>query len=371
MKVVIAPDSYKGALRAEFVAQTLARAWQDIRPEDEVITIPLSDGGEGMAGALAAARNGSSVEIPTTDALRRPVKAQAVMIDSKAILESAEANGIEKLDRNELNPLAATTYGVGTMIAHLLDNGCTDLIIGIGGSATVDGGAGMLQALGARLFDRNGQLLPDGIGGGALRHIAKVDLTGLHENLKKCRIKVACDVTNPLTGPLGSAAVFGPQKGATPEMVASLDENLQHWAQLFEDDGSFPGDGAAGGLGFALRKILHAQLVSGAELVLEYSRFDQAVSDADLVITGEGCSDEQTAYGKLCSIVAAHAAKFQVPAILISGALKGDCTALEKIFHGCFSIARSPSTLDEAIARTEENLRHMGANLARLFSVSQ
>ena len=154
-------------------------------------------------------------------------------------------------------------------------------------------------------------------------------------------------------------------------MVASLDENLQHWAQLFEDDGSFPGDGAAGGLGFALRKILHAQLVSGAELVLEYSRFDQAVSDADLVITGEGCSDEQTAYGKLCSIVAAHAAKFQVPAILISGALKGDCTALEKIFHGCFSIARSPSTLDEALARTEENLRHMGANLARLFSVSQ
>ncbi|MBE6365704.1 MAG: glycerate kinase [Lentisphaerae bacterium] len=369
MKIVIAPDSYKGALRAEAVAQTIAQAWRAIKPADEIITLPLSDGGEGMAGALAAARNGSFVTIDATDALNRPVKASAVMIGNTAILESAEANGIEKLTRQELDPLAATTFGVGTMIDHLLSADCTDLIIGIGGSATVDGGAGMLQALGAKFIDRYGKILPAGIGGGALRHIAQVDLGNLNEKLSRCKIRVACDVTNPLTGPLGSAAVFGPQKGATKEMVASLDENLAHWATLFHDDGTHPGDGAAGGLGFALRKILGANLVSGAELVLEYSNFDAAVADADLVITGEGCSDEQTAYGKLCSVVAAHAAKYGVPTILVSGALKGDCTALEKLFHGCFSISRGPATLDEAIAKTGENLRHMGTNLARLFSI--
>ncbi|MBR7121714.1 MAG: glycerate kinase [Lentisphaeria bacterium] len=369
MKVIFAPDSYKGALRAEKVAGTMAAAWQTIRPEDEIITIPLSDGGEGMAAALAAAGNGNFITVPTTDALQRKINAQAVITGNIAVLESAEANGIEKLSRQELNPLAATTFGVGTMINHLLDRNCTDLLIGIGGSATVDGGAGMLQALGAKFIDRNGNQLPDGIGGGSLRHIARVDLDGINKKLAGCRIKVACDVTNPLTGPLGSAAVFGPQKGATGEMVTSLDENLAHWAALFNDDGSHPGDGAAGGLGFALRKILGATLVSGAELVLEYSNFDAAAADADLVITGEGCSDEQTAYGKLCSIVAAHAAKYDVPTILVSGALKGDCTALEKVFLACFSIARGPATLDEAIAATEKNLRHMAINLARIFSI--
>ena len=366
MKIIIAPDSYKGALRAEKVAQALAEGWRSIRPGDQLFTIGLSDGGEGMASAMAHARNGRFVEISAVDALMRQVRAKAVMIGDSAVLETAEANGIERLSRSELDPLSATTYGVGMMMKYLLDAGCRSFIIGIGGSATVDGGIGMLQALGAEFFDEPGNRVASGAGGGALGKIAKADLTTLDDRLKECDILVACDVTNPLCGSNGSAAVFGPQKGATAEMVKVLDANLRHWAGLFNDDGTYPGDGAAGGLGFALRKILGGKLVSGAELILKYSGFDAALDGADLVITGEGCSDEQTACGKLCSVVAEHARKFQVPTVLVSGALRGDTAALEKCFAGCFSIAAGPGTLDDAIAATGENLRRMGANLAHL-----
>lgn len=366
MKIIIAPDSYKGALRAEFVAQALADGWKSIRKDDEIVTIALSDGGEGMASAIASARNGKFVEIASHDALMRDISAKAVLIGDLAVLESAEANGIERLTANELNPLAATTYGVGEIIRFLLDSGCRDLVIGIGGSATVDGGAGMLQALGMILYDSRNKRLPDGAGGGVLRDVARVDLRNLDPRLAECRINVACDVTNPLCGSMGAAAVFGPQKGATAEMVKSLDENLKHWASIFDDTGSHPGDGAAGGLGFALRRILNAELVSGAKLVMEFSGFLAALDGADMVITGEGCSDEQTACGKLCACVAEAAAAKGVPTTLVSGALRGDTSVLEKLFQGCFSIAPGPVSLDEAIAGTRRNLLRMGANLAHL-----
>lgn len=370
MKIVIAPDSYKGAMRAESVAQNLAEGWRRIRPQDELLLIPLSDGGEGMAGALAAAKGGKFLTIPTFDALMRPIEAKVVLLENIAVLESAEANGIERLSRDELNPMAATTWGVGVMISKLLDAGCRDFLIGIGGSATVDGGAGMLQALGMELLDVRGNILPPGCGGGDLRHIAGVNVEKLDPRLGECRIKVACDVTNPLCGENGSAAVFGPQKGATAEMVKSLDENLAHWAELFNSAGVSSGDGAAGGLGFALREILHGELVSGAQTVMEYSGFADALTGADLVITGEGCSDEQTAFGKLCSCVAEKAAEYQVPTVLVSGALRGDTTVLEKRFQGCFSISPGAVSLDEAIAGTRNNLLRMGANLAHLISVA-
>lgn len=371
MKVVIAPDSYKGALRAEAVAQALAEGWSSVFPGDELCCIPLSDGGEGMASALAAACGGKIIRIPACDALMRPVETKAVMLGNTAILESAEANGIERLKRSELDPLAATTYGVGVMIKALLDRGCRDFVIGIGGSATVDGGAGMLQALGMEYFDIRNKMLPIGCGGGDLRHIHRVETGRFDPRLSECRIKVACDVTNGLCGRNGSAAVFGPQKGATPEMVQSLDENLAHWAGLFGSSGSSAGDGAAGGLGFALREILHGELVSGADLVMEYSGFESVVKNADLVITGEGCSDEQTAYGKLCSRVAEKAAKYGVPTLLVSGALRGDTAALEKVFCGCFSISPGAISLDEAIAGTQKNLIFTGANIARLVHISE
>ena len=370
MKIVIAPDSFKGAMRAEAVAQCIAEAWHEVCPDDELFLIPLSDGGEGMAGALAAAKGGKYLEIPAFDALMRPVTARAVLLEDTAVLESAEANGIERLTASELDPLAASTYGVGVMIKTLLDAGYRNFVIGIGGSATVDGGAGMLQALGMELFDSWGNKLPAGCGGGDLRHVAKVNTSSLDTRLAECKIKVACDVTNVLCGANGSAAVFGPQKGATPEMVASLDENLAHWAALFGSSGGFPGDGAAGGLGFALRKILAAELVSGAELVMAYSGFENALAGADLVITGEGCSDEQTAYGKLCSCVAKRAAEHNVPAILVSGALKGDTAALEKLFAGCFSISPGAVTLAEALAGIRRNLMRTGASIARIIHLT-
>lgn len=367
MKIIIAPDSFKGALRADKVASALAEGWRSVRREDELLLIPMSDGGEGLAAALAAARGGQWIGFPAHDALMRPVTAKTVQLaDGCAILESAEANGIELLTAEELDPMSATTYGVGEVMRALLHSGCSDMIVGIGGSATVDGGAGMIQALGGRLLDPRGRELPPGAGGGVLRHVAAVDLSGLDAGLKGCRIKVACDVTNPLCGAEGSAAVFGPQKGATPEMAASLDENLRHWAALFGDDGSHPGDGAAGGLGFALRRILRGELISGARLVMRYSGFEDALAGADMVITGEGCSDEQTVCGKLCACVAERAGEAGVPTVLLSGALRGDTAALEKCFRGCFSIAPGPVSLAEAIAGTAGNLRRMGANLAHL-----
>ena len=370
MKIVIAPDSFKGAMRSDIVAETIAEAWHKVYPDDELCIIPLSDGGEGMAGALSKANGGTFLEIPSFDALMRPVVTRAVMFDGIAVLESAEANGIERLKSTELNPLSATTFGVGVMIKTLLDEGVRNFVVGIGGSATVDGGAGMLQALGMELFDSWGNKLPAGCGGGDLRNIAKVDLNTLDPRLAQCRIQVACDVTNILCGANGSAAVFGPQKGATPEMVQSLDENLAHWAELFGSSGDNPGDGAAGGLGFALRQVLKAELVSGAELVMKYSGFDNALNGADLVITGEGCSDEQTAYGKLCSCGAEHAAKYDITTRLVSGALKGDTAALEKLFTGCFSISNGAISLDEAIANTDRNLRRTAKSIARLIHLT-
>ena len=367
MKIIISPDSFKGALRADKAAAALAAGWKSVRPGDEILQIPLSDGGEGLASALKKSLNGEVLPIPSHDALMREITAEVVVSGKKsAVIESAQANGIELLSKEELNPLAATTYGVGEILRYLLDAGYEDFIIGIGGSATVDGGAGMLQALGAEFYDASGNLFPPGIGGGALHDVVKADFSHLHSKIKSGSIKVACDVTNPLCGDNGAAKIFGPQKGATPDMVAALDRNLLHYAKLCQYSGDAPGDGAAGGLGFALRNILGAEIVSGAELVMEYSGFNAALPGSDLVITGEGCSDNQTAFGKLCACAAIKAHAHNVPVVLFSGALRGETDDLEALFDGCFSIARGPCSLAEAMADTEKNLYHAGANAARI-----
>ncbi len=370
MKIIIAPDSFKGALSAEKVAGAFADGWRQVRGDaDEVIILPLSDGGEGMAAALCTACGGEYITLRSHDALRREISARAVIAGDLAIVESAAANGIELLKSGELNPFAATTFGVGEILQQLYDAGFRKYLIGIGGSATVDGGAGMLQALGVRITDRNGNILPDGIGGGTLNDAAAVSGLDALAKWHRCRIRVACDVTNVLCGENGSARVFGPQKGASGDMVYALDENLRHWAELLGDPGMFPGDGAAGGLGFALRHVLHAEMVSGAEAVMRHSGFYDLLAGADLVITGEGCSDAQSICGKLCCCVAKAAKKQDVPVMLFSGALKGDIPELEELFDGCFSIACGPGTLADAIAATEPNLRRAGANLARIANL--
>ena len=364
MKIIIAPDSFKNALRAPQVAAAIAAGWSAVRPGDELIRMPMSDGGEGLCDALTLAGNGRFLEINAVDPLMRPKNCRVGIAGDTAILESAEANGIELLKTCELNPLKTTTYGVGMMLRELISlHRCRKIIVGIGGSATVDGGAGMLQALGCRFYDSAGIELPPGIGGGDLSKIARMDHSTLQESLAGTEIVVACDVNNVLCGKNGSAPVFGPQKGATEEMVKILDENLRHFAALWEDDGTCAGDGAAGGLGFALRQ-LGGRMESGAKLVMRESGFYEQLSGADLVITGEGCSDNQTACGKLCSEIALAAKSCGVPTVLLSGALKGDCAELEKIFAGCFSISRGVCTLDDALKCTAVNLKKSASALA-------
>ena len=375
MKTVIAPDSFKGALRSPEVAAVLADGWKSVRRDDEVIAIPLADGGEGTAEALRLATAGTRVTVPAHDALMRPLRSEySVLGDGgTVVMEMATAAGIELLTREELDPVAATTYGAGEVLLAALKSGAKKIVIGIGGSATVDGGAGFLQALGVKYFDADGNQLPPGIGGGALHRIARIDASECLKNIGS-ELVVACDVTNPLLGETGTVAVFGPQKGVTPELKPRMEENIRHWAEVVLRSGladrcDAPGDGAAGGLGFALRAVLKAEVRSGAGLVLDLSGFDAAVRDAALVITGEGCSDEQTVYGKLCAVVAERAESAGVPTVLCAGALRGDTSALEKRFSGVFSIAAGPGSLEAAIAATRENLRRAGANLAKLASV--
>ena len=369
MKIIVAPDSFKNALRAPAVADAVIQAWHSIRPDDTMIALPMSDGGEGLCDALTIAAGGRYLEISTFDALMRPRTGRVGIAGDTAVLESAEANGIEWLARNELNPLKTTTYGVGVMLKELIfTHHCRKIIVGIGGSATVDGGAGMLQALGCRFYDSAGSELAPGIGGGDLKKIIRMERAALSGLLDGVEIVAACDVNNILCGENGSAAVFGPQKGATPEMVKILDDNLKYFAALHNDSGMCAGDGAAGGLGFALRTI-GGRIESGAKLVMKDSGFFEKLSGADLVITGEGCSDDQTACGKLCAEIAIAAKSHGVPTVLVSGALKGDCADLEKLFAGCFSISRGVCTLDEALASTRENLEKAARALAAYANV--
>jgi len=371
MKIVIAPDSFKGALRSPAVCAALRDGWASRRPQDEVLLFPLADGGEGTCEALVRSTGGRFLELVARDPLMRPVVCNCGLAGDgrTGIMELAAASGIELLKKEELDPFRTTTYGTGEVMKHLLDRGCRTILMGIGGSATVDGGAGMLQALGARFFDREGKELPPGAGGGDLEKIARADFSGLDSRLKACRIRVACDVTNPLTGPAGAAAVFGPQKGATPQTVPMLENGLRAWAELCGGDPGLPGGGAAGGTGFMLRTVLGAEIGSGAKLVIDSSGLPGALPGAALVITGEGCSDEQTLCGKLCAVVAARAAEAHVPAVLVSGAVRGDIPALEKVFSGVFSISPGAISLAEAMENTAANLRLAGADLAALADI--
>ncbi len=378
MKIVFAPDSFKNALSAEETASALAAGWASRRKGDELILLPLADGGEGTADAIIAGTGGEIRSVKVHDPLMREVPAGFGITGdgSTAVVELARASGIEFLKECGLAPLRATTYGTGELIRAALQSGVSHLLIGIGGSASTDGGAGMLQALGAVFRDASGNILPPGIGGGDLARIASADFSALEPRLKAVRLTTACDVDHPLTGPEGAAAVFGPQKGATPEQEEVLDAGLRSYARLLRDSGlaatgDAPGDGAAGGTGFALRAVLGSKPGSGAEAVLKICNFDERAAGADLILTGEGRSDGQTLHGKLCSVVAAHGAKLKVPVVLCSGSIGGDASPLLEHFAGVFSIASGPGALADAIAATRENLFRMGVSLAGLFSAGR
>ncbi|MDR0502000.1 MAG: glycerate kinase [Treponema sp.] len=370
MNIIIAPDSFKGNMSACEVCSIIEDGVFRADKNALVHKIPLADGGEGTARTVTQAAGGQLVKTHVTGPMGKKVEAEFGLINDKktAVLDAASACGLELVNYNELNPMKATSYGAGELILAALDTGVNELIIGIGGSAVNDGGIGMLSALGFRIIDEKGQNV--GQGGGALAKIAAIECNGVNKNLKNISIKVACDVTNPLLGHNGASFVFGPQKGATPFMVKTLDEGLAKlwnaWIKAgLADDVEQPGDGAAGGMGAALRICLGASIESGAMLVMKCSGFFNHLSNCDLVITGEGMTDGQTAGGKLCSIVARESRKAGVPSALISGALGGETQNLLSVFDYAVSIACGQTGLDAMIKDSRRDLAFAAENLIR------
>lgn len=322
-KVVVASDSFKGCLSSWQVADAVEKGIHDALPGCDVVKLAVADGGEGSMDALMTTLGGKPVRLMVSDPLGRPVEAEYAWIDdSTAVIEMARASGLTLLAPEERNPLLASTYGTGQLIADALDKGCRRFMICIGGSATNDAGTGMLEALGYRFMDAGGNVLK--ACGGILNHIAAIDFSNLHPYLKDAEFIVACDVDSPFCGPEGAAHVYGPQKGATPEMVELLDEGMRHFARIISqstgvDVTDMPGAGAAGGLGGALKAFLKAEISRGADMVLDAVHFDDAIKDADLVITGEGRIDSQTLTGKLPYVVARRAASRNIPVVALCG----------------------------------------------------
>lgn len=375
MKIVITPDSFKESLSAQEVAWQIEAGFREIFPEAQYVRAPLADGGEGTAETMAAATGGSLVPVWVTGPLGEPVEARFALAGDRgsAVIEMAAASGLALVPSGQRNPLVTTSYGTGELIRAALDAGARHLIIGIGGSATNDGGAGMLQALGVALLDRDGRELP--CGGGSLALLARIETGGLDARLKGCRIEAACDVDNPLTGPRGASAVFGPQKGATAEMVAELDAGLAHFAEVVARDvgvevAQVPGAGAAGGMGAALVAFLGARLRPGIEIILEAIGLEEELRDADLVVTGEGRIDGQSAAGKAPVGVARLAKRHGKPVLGIAGALGPDAGAVhEQGIDAVFGAVHRPVTLDQALQDAAENLRAAARNVAATVAV--
>ncbi len=373
MRVVIAPDSFKGSASAKEVAQAIADGLKVALPDSEFDLVPMADGGEGTVEALVVATGGKIVTKRVTGPLGEPVDAFfGILGDGEtAVIEMAAAAGLHLVPPEKRNPLLTTTYGVGELIKAALDAGCKRVIVGIGGSATNDGGAGMAQALGAKLLDENGNEI--GFGGGELGKVARIDISELDSRLRETEILVACDVTNPLTGPNGASAVYGPQKGATPEMVKLLDENLRHYAAIIRRDlgvdvEHVPGAGAAGGLGAGLMAFCQAKLKRGVELVIQVVRLDERVQKANLVITGEGKIDFQTGFGKVPHGVAQVAKRYKKPVIAIVGQLgEGSEKCREWGIDACFAITDKPMSEQDAMANTLALLKRTAQELGWLI----
>ncbi|MFZ5631355.1 MAG: glycerate kinase [Bacillota bacterium] len=359
MKVLVAVDSFKGSLSSLEAAKAITAGIHRVFPEATVLAVPMADGGEGTVQALVAATGGETITVTVTGPLGTPVNAEfGLLPEGAAVLEMAAASGLTLVPEDRRDPMITTTYGTGELIRAALDRGATRIVIGIGGSATNDCGAGMAQALGVRLLDAGGREL--GRGGGQLGRLNKIDMSGLDPRIKKVRIQVACDVQNPLCGPAGASAVYGPQKGATPEMVKELDANLRHFAgqikkQLGIDVAGIPGSGAAGGLGAGLIAFTGAELKPGIQLVLDAIDIDSLMGQVDLVITGEGRIDSQSAYGKVAAGVAARAARYNLPVIAIAGSIGPGMESLYKMgISSVVTIVNGPISLQEAMDRAVE-----------------
>ena len=376
MKIVIAPDSFKESLSAPEVAAAIARGWRQVFPEAELLLRPMADGGEGTVDAVLAATGGERRECRVCGPLGEPVLAHWGWLgEGTAVLEMASASGLHHVPRDRRDATVTTSLGTGELIRAALDAGATRIILGLGGSATNDGGAGLLQALGVRFLDAREVELPPG--GAALARLVRIDVGGLDPRLLQARLEIAADVDNPLCGPRGASRVFGPQKGADPLQVEQLDAALEHYARvvaatLGEDHSHHPGVGAAGGLGFAARAFLHAGFRPGIELVAELSGLADAVEGADLVITGEGRLDSQSLHGKTPVGVARIARAAGVPVVALAGSLGEDYQALYAAgIDAAFALSPGPQSLEQAMTGAAAELQARACDLARLWRLAR
>ncbi|MDP2857544.1 MAG: glycerate kinase [Bacillota bacterium] len=377
MKVVVAPNSFKGSLDAVRVAAAMKRGILGVDPRVAVVEVPMADGGEGTVEAVTGATGGTIRAVQVTGPTGTPVEARYGILGDKrtAVMEMAAAAGLPLVPEHLRDPLVTTTYGVGEMIADAVRQGIRRIVIGIGGSATNDGGAGMAQALGARLLDSTGQ--PLGPGGAELLRLERVSLDCMPPEIRELEVTVACDVDNPLYGPRGAAAIYGPQKGATPEKVEILDRALRRFAEVVEHDlhidvASVPGAGAAGGLGAGLMVFLRAELRSGTELVSDVVRLAEKAQGASLVITGEGKMDRQTLMGKVPQGVAGISRRLGVPVVAIVGSYVGPLDEIHAAgIEAVFPALAGPVSLREAMGAAAENIEATTAQVFRLFCMAR
>jgi glycerate kinase len=375
LRALVAPDSFKGTFSSVVVAEALAEGWRRARPQDTTDLLPLADGGEGTLDAVAASGGWLRLPVAARDPLMRPLAASFLRQGESALVELASASGLSRLRPDERDALAASTFGTGQVVAAAVGLGCRDVVLGLGGSATTDGGSGLLTALGVRFLDADGADLPPG--GAALADLAAIDLSGVPEVLAEVSLTVASDVTNPLLGELGAAATYGPQKGASEAQVAQLDAALAHYADVMEATLGLTlratvGSGAAGGTTFGLAaladRLARLEVRPGVDVVMELTGFGARLAEADLVITGEGRVDAQTAFGKTAMGVARRARSAGVPVVCIGGAVTSDGAALMAGLGAVtLAVADRPLSLDEATAAGTTPIRRAGERAAELF----
>ncbi|WP_201594818.1 glycerate kinase [Psychrobacter vallis] len=375
MKILIAPDSFKESLEALDVCRAIQSGFSQVFPDADYTLLPMADGGEGTSAVLSYVLGGCWKEVRVHDPLMRPITAKYLLLpDATAVIEIAQACGLHLLTAAERNPLVASTYGVGELIADALGEGVKRIVIGLGGSATNDAGVGMLTALGMTFHDMNDDILAQG--GGALARLQRLDNTNFHASVLDTVFEVACDVTNPLYGRLGASAVFGPQKGACPEQVNTLDKALSHFATIsghhgYEACQDVAGAGAAGGLGYALMTFCRAQLKSGFDTVAEVAQLSQHIADADLVITGEGKLDAQTAMGKVAGGISQFAKDSHTPVIAICGSVDGLKPAQTSQFDVVMPSIQKIDSINNVLSAAYDNIETTAVNIAAAMRLGQ
>ena len=375
MKFVLAPDSFKESMTAKEVCQAMENGIRKVLPDAKIISVPMSDGGEGTMDSLIDATNGQKYAVKVTEPLGTPVTAHyGILGDQKtAIIEMAEASGLSYVPQNKRTPATikkTTTFGTGELINAALKHDVTRVIIGLGGSSTNDGGSGMAQAIGVKFFDHNDHEITQKLGGGDLKQITRIDTIDINPKIKKTKFLLASDVTNPLTGTNGASYVFGPQKGADQATAKELDENLSHYAKIIgQNIAQTPGSGAAGGLGAGLLAFTHAKIYPGVKLVANEVHLAEKIKEAEYVFTGEGGTDFQTQFGKTPYGVAQIAKKYDVPVISLAGYIgKGIDHLYDKGFTAIFGILAKAENIDQALKDGPQNVERTTENVVRLIA---